>query len=596
LRSGVGRRAFRGVSFVLRVSVVVSSALQIYAYLGEWLFDRGGDINDMHRTREGYKCNASMAEFLLKATDAAQRLPGSLSTHTYGNVFEALLGATFLARGRERMVECVVEFVKWVDGNVPTWRRPTMSVTLTYMPSSAASAASTDIISVGDGEGYEVVAWGDNADGSALVSDGSGSSTVDRVLVDKLPRVLEKVRMAKAAESEALQRRSAVDRSRCDDALRASQRDGVAAGAGVDGEGDGASVATDAPHAGTGSYAGSVMGSVAGSVSISGTGSGAGVPARDERSIDESLGDGGSVGGGSVRSGASGDGSVRSVAGKVSAYLQQAYLPGSYGVHSVAALREHSDTAVQVPWRSKKYSHTDPYFACCGVRVGESECLRVLWPDPRAYHTGALHIQSSRKRPGGDMQAGLNHVPRGRTPTWTCCGGTAVAPGCVSELEAYVRDADRYSADVARWMQQHDDMLSRERSLYVGWDGRSVAPPVAAASPAPPWAFASAAAPAPSHSQPQPSPQPPLAASSSWAAASASSSAVAPPAAVGSPALAGSHAPSASAVDGRHRAAPTASSSSLATPWEQRGVVHPSLGAAATASRKIPDPDIEVEL
>lgn len=93
-------------------------------------------------------------------------------------------------------------------------------------------------------------------------------------------------------------------------------------------------------------------------------------------------------------------------------------------------------------WTSRKGNkYVDYYFPYCGLfshtivdgeeggLVQESECL--LWGRPdkeRRIHHGRLsEIGGSRKYGGG--QPG-DHLARGRTPVWSCCGEKATELGC----------------------------------------------------------------------------------------------------------------------------------------------------------------------
>lgn len=127
----------------------------------------------------------------------------------------------------------------------------------------------------------------------------------------------------------------------------------------------------------------------------------------------------------------------------------------------------HSQEPVAVAWRSRKgYTHHDAYMQCCGVRAGRHACLRHMWPDASAKHTGELKIGGSNKAGGGMPQAS-NHIPRGSIPTWTCCHATAMAPGCVSEVYTLPR-----CRDLAReWLDQYDRIVAREKAVAVTFQG-----------------------------------------------------------------------------------------------------------------------------
>jgi|JI10StandDraft_1071094.scaffolds.fasta_scaffold130267_3 23S rRNA maturation mini-RNase III len=107
------------------------------------------------------------------------------------------------------------------------------------------------------------------------------------------------------------------------------------------------------------------------------------------------------------------------------------------GKHHVA------DQVVGSKWRSRKGNdYLDFYFPCCGAFShtvhatsgtvqfrANSTC--VLWDLPeswRSVHEGKLSdIGGSRKAGGGSPG---NHIPRGKTPFWTCCKLSAEQPGC----------------------------------------------------------------------------------------------------------------------------------------------------------------------
>ena len=129
---------------------------------------------------------------------------------------------------------------------------------------------------------------------------------------------------------------------------------------------------------------------------------------------------------------------------------------------------DHNQDLVKVAWYSKKrYPYHDPYYPCCGVREGRATCLRSLWPDPAATHPGQLHIGGSRRAGGGNPQFERNHIPRGATPAWTCCGRTATAPGCRSGLRKVEM------AVIEQWLKQHAKIVAAEMSVTVDLGGRA---------------------------------------------------------------------------------------------------------------------------
>lgn len=123
-------------------------------------------------------------------------------------------------------------------------------------------------------------------------------------------------------------------------------------------------------------------------------------------------------------------------------------------------------------WYSRRgMPHSDDYFACCGVRKGREVCLRAIWPVPSAVHTGHLFIPSSRKKGGGAPQWGMNHIPRGATPTWTCCGRLATSPGCAGDLVDF--DSD-YDDTIRLWEEQYEVLLFKERDMLIDGFGAAI--------------------------------------------------------------------------------------------------------------------------
>eukprot|EP00744_Colponema_vietnamica_P008842 GILI01012603.1.p1 GENE.GILI01012603.1~~GILI01012603.1.p1 ORF type:complete len:277 (-),score=13.20 GILI01012603.1:145-897(-) len=147
---------------------------------------------------------------------------------------------------------------------------------------------------------------------------------------------------------------------------------------------------------------------------------------------------------------------------------------------------KHSKELCGVGWRSKSRNYyEDPYYPCCGVRKGRNGCLRSLWPDPSAVHSGDLKIQEgSRKRGAGNSQYGdLSHIPRGSTPYWTCCLKTATAPGCSrSSVQGmggrYSQEA--YNQQVRKWMEEWDGVIHQEQIVRVHPGGTAVTDNVSA--------------------------------------------------------------------------------------------------------------------
>lgn len=174
----------------------------------------------------------------------------------------------------------------------------------------------------------------------------------------------------------------------------------------------------------------------------------------------------------------------------------------------------HKDqTITQVMWRScSKQWHSDPYYQCCGVRHGVNDCLRTLWPDSNAQHSGVLEISRAKSGSGsGSYQynSSYGHIPRGSTPKWSCCGQTSVAPGCKSTLFSATKDYNsidnnlnlisneekcatstssttgitgttgsesnreslNYYDQIKSWLKQHEVLVRMENSRFVNQSG-----------------------------------------------------------------------------------------------------------------------------
>lgn len=93
-----------------------------------------------------------------------------------------------------------------------------------------------------------------------------------------------------------------------------------------------------------------------------------------------------------------------------------------------------------VKWRSNKgHFYSDYYYPCCGMynrtEPQHNDAVEVTglcswWSQhdllQQAVHVGVMSESLAR---GGGMYTGT-HVPRGRTPTWSCCGNLVGTPGC----------------------------------------------------------------------------------------------------------------------------------------------------------------------
>jgi len=100
---------------------------------------------------------------------------------------------------------------------------------------------------------------------------------------------------------------------------------------------------------------------------------------------------------------------------------------------------DHTGEHLSCFWRSRKNRYyNDSFYSCCGTPVNtkgysyQSVCPRSNWSNPLSYHTGMLHLYSSRKLGGGIVPRGSSddHIPHCRTPEWTCCGKVAHSEGC----------------------------------------------------------------------------------------------------------------------------------------------------------------------
>lgn len=130
--------------------------------------------------------------------------------------------------------------------------------------------------------------------------------------------------------------------------------------------------------------------------------------------------------------------------------LEKAVETGSWNVVLAKAdpkdrLGKHhvADQVVGSKWRSRKGNdYLDFYFPCCGAFshtidaisgsvLSEVHSSCVLWDLPevwRSVHDGKLtDIGGSRSAGGGSPGT---HIPRGKTPFWTCCKLSAEQPGC----------------------------------------------------------------------------------------------------------------------------------------------------------------------
>lgn len=130
-------------------------------------------------------------------------------------------------------------------------------------------------------------------------------------------------------------------------------------------------------------------------------------------------------------------------------------------------------------WRSNsKKWYEDKYYRCCGVREGVHTCLRPLWIDATntCCHTGGLDIPDKK----AEYQHGASQYGKGKTPVWTCCGLTAVAPGCTSTqpgnfilcgLTKKQRPSASYMTKIRQWLKEYEHVVKQEESKPVGGGG-----------------------------------------------------------------------------------------------------------------------------
>eukprot|EP01032_Pedospumella_encystans_P010212 gene10212-11953_t len=130
-------------------------------------------------------------------------------------------------------------------------------------------------------------------------------------------------------------------------------------------------------------------------------------------------------------------------------------------------------------WRSNsKKWYEDKYYRCCGVRDGVLTCLRPLWIDATdsCHHPGTLDIPDKK----AEFQSGESQYGRGKTPKWTCCNRTAVAPGCVSnqpnnfyrcKVTGVQHPSLPYKTKVGQWLEDYEHVVKEESSKAVGAGG-----------------------------------------------------------------------------------------------------------------------------
>eukprot|EP01040_Poterioochromonas_malhamensis_P014454 gene14454-15999_t len=106
----------------------------------------------------------------------------------------------------------------------------------------------------------------------------------------------------------------------------------------------------------------------------------------------------------------------------------------------VETLQHKPNSVIQISWRSRKgYIYNDEFYTCCGANSSSTAiafregCLRNTWKNRNSVHTGSLKIDSSSKVGGGYGPTGssLDHLPRCKSATWTCCYRDSLAEGCV---------------------------------------------------------------------------------------------------------------------------------------------------------------------
>lgn len=96
------------------------------------------------------------------------------------------------------------------------------------------------------------------------------------------------------------------------------------------------------------------------------------------------------------------------------------------------AARPHLGGTEEIEWTSgsgqKRFAN---FYKCCGEQ--EHYASESCPNNPTSYfHPGHLFLHSSRSQPGGVAPTGtcLDHVPRVREPSWTCCKQLATTKGC----------------------------------------------------------------------------------------------------------------------------------------------------------------------
>jgi len=156
--------------------------------------------------------------------------------------------------------------------------------------------------------------------------------------------------------------------------------------------------------------------------------------------------------------------------------------PNSFGtIYSAKASGHIHDEILLAEWKSNsKKLYQDKYYRCCGVRKGVLTCLRPLWIDATdsCTHTGSLKIRDKK----GVFQPGVSHYGKGKTPIWTCCGLSALAPGCVSTQSgnfilcpttARPRPSATYLTKIKQWLKEYEHVVQQEEAREIGWDGVS---------------------------------------------------------------------------------------------------------------------------
>lgn len=132
---------------------------------------------------------------------------------------------------------------------------------------------------------------------------------------------------------------------------------------------------------------------------------------------------------------------------------------------SYAVSLEHREKPVGVNWYSRQRNqYTDFYHPCCGVRQGRPNCLKSIWPIPMAEHSGSLVIGGSKRKGGGKPQRD-NHIPRGNTPTWTCCGKDSTSPGCF--LNSRKMSNSDYLRRITAWEEEYEKTVYEEQNVSV---------------------------------------------------------------------------------------------------------------------------------